>query len=357
LEELAQPKSSRNDYVSYLRGWAILSIIIIHLIDWSGINLASALAPVKEVLYLGVLFFVALLGSVVYIAYAKQDLKTATRKLFLHGIEIIGIYYLYNIVKFYIFDFRVEPFYWQFIDKNTFDLYHILTLKSFTAPISILLTLGVFMLISPALLWIVKKFRSSERIILGLIILVIIINYLIPVPQNILTDFLLARNNITISWLLWLLPYLIGFYIAMLGFEKRAGQFLIAFLILTGLSFISIYRIGGSWHFSGLHMYPVTLYYIFAGFVLVFLLTLIFLALKKIKWGLVRWKLAMLKLLGDSTLSIYIGHWIIIDLTYWIFPHQPKLIWLTVSMFLVVFILVKYRKIKESLKSALSPTY
>lgn len=332
---------SYNPFVSYLRGWAILSIIIIHLIDWSGIAVAPWFLPIKEFLYFGVMFFVALLGSVVFVAYSNKNLKSSSQKLVWHGLKIIGIYYAYSFIKLLIFNFQTEPLYWQFTSNSTLDFWHILILKSFSAPISILFTLGVFLIISPIFLWIVKKIRNGHWIILSLLAILLVINYGVNLPTNTVTNFLFAKNNITFPLALWLTPYLIGFYTAMVGFQKKTPLLLATFSSLAILSYIPMYLAGNSWHFSGEIMYPLTIYHISAGFAFMFLLLWLFQWLQKINWPIISFKFNLLKILGDATLPIYIGHWIIIDLTYWIFPQNQWVILITVPIFLLIIILIK----------------
>lgn len=144
MDKLIKLKTKRNYYISYIKGWAIISIMLIHLIDWSNLVLSESGLYFKEFLYPSVLFFIATAGGVIYLAYFKYDLWTASKKLFRRGGELIGIYFLYNIVKLYIFDFSREPFYHKFIFSGEMNLTDILSLNSFAAPISIILTIGIF---------------------------------------------------------------------------------------------------------------------------------------------------------------------------------------------------------------------
>lgn len=69
--------------------------------------------------------------------------------------------------------------------------------------------------------------------------------------------------------------------------------------------------------------------------------------LEKIPSKLIKKCLALIRFWGDSTLSIYIGHWIVIDLMMWVFFPQYKLIWWAVPMALIIYTIVKYKKVKE----------
>ena len=47
--------------------------------------------------------------------------------------------------------------------------------------------------------------------------------------------------------------------------------------------------------------------------------------------------LAIFRFLGDTTLPIYIYHWIVIDLSLWLFSPDAWIIWLTVPVFVAVY--------------------
>ena len=123
-------KIKRNYYFSYLKGWAIISIILIHLLDWSGLILSKTSLCFKELLYTSVLFFIATAGGLVYLAYGKYDLLTASKKLFKRGSELIAVYFLYNIIKLYVYNFYTEPFYNRFASAGKMNLINILSLNS-----------------------------------------------------------------------------------------------------------------------------------------------------------------------------------------------------------------------------------
>lgn len=335
----------RNYFVSYLKGIAISAIIVIHLLDWSNKTLTISQIQIKQWLYPGVLFFIALSGAVIYIAYAKyESMAKITAKLWYRGWQLIGIYFLYNVIKLYIFNFHTEPFYGQFYNWGKSDLLHVLSLKSFTAPITIILTIGVFLLVSPILMYIAKKRRFGRKIILLLIAINILLAYGTILPVNRFTDFLLAKNNVMFPLLLWSVPYLIGFYLGQIGLEKR--KYLL-FILFTAL-YLIIGRIQGE---MVSYMYPLRLSYVFFSFALMYGLIIILSWIKKmsVKYG--RWFLGWLNVLGDNTLSVYIVHWIIIDLTIWIFYPQVKYIWWSVAAYILLFTYLKRRNISTHLRA------
>ena len=339
-------KPKRNFYISYLKGWAILSVILIHLIDWSNTVLTTNQTYWKELFYPGVFFFIATVGSVIYIAYGHYpDLKKPFRRLLTRGFQLLGVYYLYNIIKFFVFDFSKQPYYGQFIEKGTFDLKHILLLQSASVPITIIVTIGLFLLIGPLLLWLVKKVNFPKLVILGLIIIMIGLNYFVTLPENIVTNLLLSKNLVYFPPLLWSLPFLIGFYLALYGLGKKMGWWFLFWSVLAGGYAWYLITSGQSWRPSW-YMYPLRPYYIIFSLALMYGIFCLGWLFEKIKSKWVNLGLATLRVLGDSTLGLYIYHWIIIDLTIWLFAPQYKSIWWTVSGFLVIFLIFKRKQIK-----------
>lgn len=346
---LSKAKIKRNYYVSYLKGWAIISIILIHLIDWSNQILTKNQLYFKELLYPGVLFFIAVAGSTIYIAYAKYDLLTAVKKSFRRGGELIAIYFLYNITKLFIYNFSVEPFYSQFIAAGKLNLINILALKSFTAPISIILTIGVFLIISPFFLWLAKM-KNGKTIIGCLLAAVIAINYFLPLPAGALTDFLYAKNNITFPLALWLVPFLVGFYLGMWDLEKYKGKL---FLIFSGLTIVSGLAYFKGWDEINLtgQMYPLKLFYVFFSFAFMYLLIYVFSFLEAWRNAAVNFLLSLIRLLGDYTLAIYIYHWLVIDITLWLFYPRADYILYSVPIFIAAYLVIKRKKLAEYYKS------
>lgn len=349
MDKSIKSKTKRNYYISYIKGWAIISIMLIHLIDWSNLALSGGVLYFKEFLYPSVLFFIATAGGVIYLAYAKYDLWTASKKLLRRGGELIAIYFLYNIIKLYIFDFSQEPFYYKFIFSGKMNLADILSLNSFTAPISIILTIGVFLMVSPLFLYL-AKIKYSKSAIGALTAVIIYFGYFFPLPVNQLTNFLYAKNNITFPLILWLAPFLICFYLSMIGLEKYKGRLLLFFSASAIVSGVLQFNDFNSVSFSG-QMYPLKLFYVFSSFAFMYFLIYVFYFLEKIGRPAINYFLALLRLLGDSTLAIYIYHWIAVDITLWIFYPRVNLIWLSVPIFLLIYVISKKRKLLEYFKS------
>ncbi|MFA5967290.1 MAG: acyltransferase family protein [Patescibacteria group bacterium] len=348
MKNQSKIKSNRNPYISYLRGLAILAIITIHLVDWSGAELSSFGKAGQEWLYLGLIFFVALAGSVVFIAYARNTNSPQVGwRLVGHGLKLIGIYYAYNLIKLWVFNFDTEPFYWQFSEKGWLDLGHVLTLKSFTVPISILLTIGAYLIISPLFIYLVQRVKYSRITIAITLLLVVLLNYGVTWPHNMFTDFLWARSNIMFPLALWLIPYLAGFYLAMWGFEKYAGKLFIGLAGLATLIYL-VWQTGPSpWSFNW-HIYPLNLYAIVAGFAVMLGLVWLLKIIKLIKSSIVKWILGVLQVLGDASLFIYVAHWVVIDLTYWLLPCDHMLIWTTVPLAVIVWLFGRIKRLDRN---------
>jgi len=365
--------SKRNFYISYIKGYAIVGVLLIHLIDWSNIIITPNIKFWREFAYPAVLFFISTVGSVVYIAYAhRDDLKKTTRRLVTRGAQLIGIYFLYNIIKLWIYNFDKSPFYWQFTEKGTFDVKNIFLLHSFSVPITIILTIGVFLIISPLFLWIAKHAKYPKIIIGAILAAVLVLNYVIPLPQNVVTNFLYSHNIVMFPLALWFMPYLIGFYLALLGFEKHKGKMFLLFAALTAVFYYFAQVSGGSWRLSE-YMYPLRLYYICASFAFMYALIWVIWGVEKIAaclychpecsegsrffdslrslrmtvGSIVKLFLALIRWLGDHTLAIYIYHWIVIDLAIWYYYPDVKKIWIWGPVFVLVYALLKRKKLVE----------
>jgi hypothetical protein len=341
------PLRQRNFYISYIKGFAIIAVLLIHMIDWSNLVLSPQEIIAKEILYPAVLFFISTVGSVVYIAYSHyEDLHKPTGRLMIRGGQLIGIYFLYNLSKLLIYNFQQEPFYYQFINQQKFSMMDIFTLQSFSVPITIILTIGLFLIIAPLFLWIAKKTKHPKSIITTLIVLLVMLNYLIPLPSNPVTDFLMSKHTVMFSLLQWSLPFTLGFYLAMIGFEKVRNKAFPLFVILTLLLGGYLYATHQSLLISA-YMYPLRPYYIAASFCFMYMLFYFFSFLEKIHRPMIYYSLGIIRLLGDHTLSLYIYHWIVVDITLWIFAPQAKMIWWSVSLLFLVFLFFKRKKIQE----------
>lgn len=333
----ATQPSKRNNYISYIRGFAILFVILIHLVDWSGVKVNGLFKYIFELFYTGVIFFVALVGSVVYEAYSHRgSLKEVTYKLVRNGLQIILIYFFFNIVKFYIYDFGAETYYLKYIEKGTFDIWGILTLQSISFPISIFITLGTLMLISPFFVWIVRTFKNYKVILYILLFGLIYLNYFVEIPNYPIWNFLLARNNTTFPILLWTIPYLIGIIVASYGFEKKLIEKLAVSLLVGILMYFLVLDANFVWDLSK-YMYPLSMIYVAIGFgfmqILIYLIKLI----EKIQNNFVGQMLTILKHWGDNSLNLYLGHWIVIDIIYLLVEKNYWTIWIGVTVFVIFF--------------------
>ncbi len=342
------PPKKRNHFISYIKGYSIIGVLLIHMIDWSNVTVGPIGMWLKELLYPGVFFFMATSGSVVYIAYAKSEtwMKPA-KKLFLRGLQLVGIYYLYNIIKLFIYDFSKEPFYWQFTNNGKMNLQNILELKAYSAPISILITIGVMIMLSPILLAITKKVKFPNLIISALLIVLLYAVYG-HTWNGPISDFLFARNNIMFPIALWSLPFLAGYLLASFGFEEKRGWWVAIFVPLMAIFYYLQTKAGMEIKPSH-SMYPLRLYYMVASLFFVSILFYLFAWTEKINFSLTKKKLALVRFLGDYTLSVYIWHWIVVDVTIWLFYPNTKLIWYTVPAFLIVYLIIRRAKFKEYL--------
>lgn len=338
----------RNFAISYIKGIAILFIMLIHLIDWGDMVVSPTGRLWKQILYTGVVFFMATAGSVVWIAYGKSDdLKRSSKRLIKRGLELIAIYYSYNIIKFALFDFSKEKFYGGFMQQGIFNWHGILTLRSYAVPIPILFTIGFLLLFSPLFLYILKKSKRGVWYLVALLALLCTINYIVPLPQNAFTNFLYARGNITFSILPWFTAFLTGLLVAYAGFDRQKKLFLPLFFVLTLLTLWFAKIKGWSWYLdSSLH--PLQPQAIALSFTLMFLLIYLFAWIeKKYQQKGVHTALAVVRVLGDCTLWLYVAHWIVIDSTLWLFSSRSFVIWFAMIPLFVFFFWWKRKMIAE----------
>lgn len=342
---ITKPKK-HNHFISYIKGYAIISVVLIHLVDWSNIVVSPTGSWLKELLYPGVFFFMSTAGSVVYIAYGQaESWAKPAWKLFKRGWQLIGIYYLYNIIKLFIYDFSKEPFYWQYTEHGKMTWQNILTLQSFSSPIGILLTIGALIILSPILLVLTKKIKYPNIIILLILALIVFGAYFIKTSGPI-SDFIFSRNNISFPLALWSIPFIAGYLIAALGFEERKHWWLAIFLPLTAISYY--FQTKNGLQIKPSHsMYPLQAYYISASLLLMTILFYVFYVLEKMPNSIIKKILAIVRYWGDCTLAIYLWHWIVIDMTLWVVYPKTKLIWLTVPFFLTVYTIIKRNKLKK----------
>ncbi|MDE2144354.1 MAG: acyltransferase family protein [Patescibacteria group bacterium] len=341
-------KKERNLYISYIKGAAIIGIILIHLIDWSNMRLPKTGHFVEDLLHSAVLLFVLVGGSVTFVAYERKPISIQVKRLIYRAGQLLFIYYLYSIVKLLIFNFRTEPFYEQFSKIGTLTIPDILKFHSFSVPITVLITYPFLLAISPLFLLIAKKARRPVWIIGVSAIGLFIINYWTGIPNatSFIIKFIYANGYVLFPIALWLLPFLIGFFLAQVGFEKQRRWILIAGMAFTVFYGAKLLLAHQSLSLSD-HEFPLSPYFIAFGVFMLGLLLYFFRFVEKTRNRWVRGALAASRLLGDKTLSIYIYHWVVIDLTIWIFYPHAGLIWLTVAAYLSLYLLINKKKLFE----------
>jgi len=343
MEEVKKERK-KQPYISYLKGFAIVAVMLIHLIDWGALSGIKFFSLFKEILFPGVMFFVSMIGALVYFAYKDSDLKKSTFKLIKRSLQIIGVYYLYSIVKLFVYNFQREPFFSHFNGSDRIhDLINIITLKISDVPLSILFTLGIFMIISPLFLLIIKKVKYPKIIILSILFVVVLLNYFIVLPHNSLTNILYSNGYTFFPIMLWMVPYLSGILISMVGFEQKKKLMLPFFGALTFLIGIFYYISNVKSFLPSSHMYPLELYYVVFSIFFMYILIYFFGYLENIKKNWSNKFLEVTKFLGENTLSIFIFHWIIIDLTYLVFSPREWMIVITVPISVFIFVLIKMK--------------
>ena len=346
-ESTNQPKK-RNFDISYIKGFAILAIMLIHLLDWGDVAISPTGRLLKQILFIGVVFFMVTSGSVVWIAYGKSsDMVRSTKRLLRRGLELIAVYYIYNIVKFAVFDFTKENFYGGYISRDIFNWSGILTLKSFAVPIPILVTIGIFICISPLFLFLLQRVKWGVLYVYALLAVVLFANYVLPLPQNFLTNFLYARGNILFAPLPWFTAFLLGLLLAYHGFDKKKKLFLRIFSLSIPFTFWYAQSKGFSF-FLDESLHPLQPHALGISFVFMFLLLYFFEAVEKYKQKkFVLFFLATFRLLGDFTLWLYIAHWIMIDVVLWIFAPKSYLVWVGMFFLLCTFFYSKRKMLQK----------
>lgn len=334
----------RNLYISYIKGVAIIGITLIHLIDWSNIVLTNTGRIIENLLLICVFLFVLTTGSVLFIAYGQRQPIDQIKRLFYRGAQILLIYYLYSIVKLLLFDFSNEPIYLQFINKGTFTISDILLFRSFSVPITILITYAFLLFISPLIFFVYRKARHPRLVILLLTAGFFVINYFTPIPEinNPVINFLYARENVTFSFMLWTTPLLIGFLLASVGFEKQKRNILLFGAVLALISAWFIIEKQQSLWLAD-NEFPLSPYFIFCSIFALAILLYFFRIIEKLSSKPACAVLATLRLLGDNTLYIYIYQWIVIDATRLLFVNNDRFIWISVPLFFIFYLLF-YRK-------------
>lgn len=355
----------RNFYISYLKWLALFYMIIIHLLDWSNMQLWFTTSILKEVLHTSLIFFVTLTWANIIQAYGNyESLKKPIKKLYKRILILLWIYFAYNIIKYYTFDFSTSNFYQQFTDKKTFDMTWIFTFKSFTSPITVLIMDSIFLFFSPLLLYVNKNFKYKKSFVFGLILVILLINYgfvlpnylpfnpanpFFPIERNIFLDVLYSNDFVLFPIALWAVPYLMGSLFSMFGFEKRRHEAIIIFSIITIILW-ALKITNNESLFLNPYIFPLMPYYIFVCFFALFVFVQCFIWLEKVKSWRINLALSALRLFWDKSLKIYIYHWIVIDLTIRIFFPYIEIMWISMFIYVWYFIYSNKKIILEYLE-------
>lgn len=337
-----------NFYISYINGIALLFIALIHLIDWSNMSLPLGGQLIKEFFYIGILLFTLTAGSVTVAAYENYSLWHATKRLFYRGGRLLFFYYLYNIVKLIVFNFSTEPFYGTAQSTGQLTISNLLAFYNFSAPITILATLAFLMVLSPLFLYIHKRARYPKSVIVSLIFGLFVINYTtnISATTNLFLQFLYANGYVILPIALWLVPFLIGFFLAKVGFEKQRQKILIGSGVLALFFGTSLFLKGRSL-FPSDYQFPLGPYFIMTSIFAMSLLLYIFNYLERQPAVWFKKLLAVLRFLGDNTLYLYLYHWLVIDFTIWVLAPAVGFVWLTVPLFFTTYLLFNRKKLGE----------
>lgn len=348
MTTIEKPTKKRNNYISYVKWFALITIVIVHLVHWSNIQIGPILKYIMEISSVWILLFMSMIWVVVIYAYWKyEDFKKPTKRLLQRALLLLAIYFAYNIIKYYLFPYfwfyDKQPFYWQFTERWTLDLMWILTLKSFTVPITVFVLIPILLIVSIWVLYI-NRLKYKKTIIWSLIIFLYILNYRTQVPSVNSLNFLYGINTSMLSINYWLLPYFIWVFIAMLWFEKIKYQALWIFSILTILFWLQNYY---SWLsiFPRENIYPLKPYYITFSFLIVYVVIIIVQLIEKFKNKISFSFLAFLNFLWNHTFSLYIYHWIAIDLTIRFISDKSILI--TIPIFIIIYSFYYRQKIKD----------
>lgn len=342
----------KNKYISYIKGFAFLCILLIHLFSWGGAGDNTFYLYFKRIFYSGlsILFFVSMSGALIYLAYGDYDLRKSTKRLITRGLKLIGIYYLYNIIKLFLFDFSKEPLYSNFIGSNRMnDLVDILTLKKSVSGIPILFTIGFFLLISPIFLYIIKKTKHPKTNITLTLAVFILLSFVVQPNGTYIFNLLYSNNFATFPMFLWIIPYLLGMLLSMVGFEKKKKEVFIVSSISTAVSALYLFILGKTLN-PAIYAYQqggvvkYYLYFVCFSFLILSVLIYLFYFIKNSNNKFPHKILDILEFVGDRTFNIYLIQWLLIDLTYLFFNKNTWLIFITVPVGIAIFLLRDRKK-------------
>ncbi|EKE29797.1 MAG: hypothetical protein ACD_2C00096G0003 [uncultured bacterium (gcode 4)] len=347
MTNLYSPK--RNFYISYIKWLSLIYMIIIHLVDWSDMRLWVTSSLLKEVLHTSLIFFVTLTWANIIQAYWNyENIKKPMKKLYKRIAILLAIYFAYNFIKFMIFDFSTSAFYLQFIEKGYFNIWWLLTFRSFTSPITVLIMDSTFLALSPILLYMNKNVKRKKEILIWVIIALLVINYWIVIPnylpfspanpyfpinQNPILDLLYANNYVLFPVALWAVPYLIWSLLAMYWFEKKMHEATLIFAIIT-IILGSLKLANNESLLLNPYIFPLQPYYIFVCFFALFVFVQIFMWMEKIKSRKIHGVLSVIRYLWDKSLYVYIYHWMVIDISIRIFFPYIRTMWLVMWVYL-----------------------
>ncbi len=339
-------KQKRNLYISYIKGVAIIGIMLIHTINWSNINLPRWGEVFEDWLHAAVFLFVLTTGSVLYVAYQHRTVAQQWKRLLHRAGTLLFIYYLYSIIKLLIFNFSTEPFYLQFINKGTFTVSDILAFHSFSVPITVLITYAFLLALAPLILLISKRSRYAAWVLSLLTVGIFVLNYLTPlsVINNPIIQFVYAKGYIAFPVMLWIVPLLMGFILAQIGFERQRLWLLIGGGVSTLVTMGVLLHYHESLELSA-YEFPLEPYFIFAGVLCLALFIYVFRFLERVRNKWMKWFLAVIRLLGDNTLHIYVLHWVVIDLTIWLVAPTVTWIWVMVPLFVIGYLIWSRKKL------------
>ncbi len=336
-------RKKRNVFVSYIKGLAMFGIVLVHLINWSNLSLPWGALLAKEVLHTGLFLFVLTTGSVVFIAYAhRPSLWKSSIRFFYRALQLLFVYYLYNIAKFLVFDFSTQPFYLQFIERGTFSISGILAFKSFSVPITILPTYSILLFLAPLLLLFHKRIPYAKIWMLLLAAGIFAMNYASPMPSfdHPFIAFLYAHGYSIVSVALWIFPFILGFFLAQTGFEKNTFRILIGSGVLTLAYGISFFARQESF-FPSDYQFPLGPYLMTFSLFIFSVLVYLFRFLETRSENVVKHILLIVRYVGNHTLFVYVFHWIVIDITVWIFSPHVWVIWISVPATLAFYVLFR----------------
>ena len=345
----------KNKYISYIKGIAFFIILLIHLCDWGGLTNNPIFVGFRKIFYpgLSILIFVAMSGSLVYLAYQDYYFKKASRRLIARGLKLVGIYYLFSIIKLFLFDFSKQDLYSQFIGSNRInDLINILMLKKSDTGIAILFTIGIFLIISPGLLYFIRKVKHPGRFIFIITLLFIILSLIItPNSSSYLYNLLYSNNFAIFPLFLWIIPYLLGMFMAIIGFEKRKKIILFITSILN-IFYIIFFYITNRAISPKTYAYQLSdgsikyyIYFVLFSFMVLSVIIYLFKYIIKKDWKISNKILNILEFVGDRTFDLYLIQWISIDLTYLLFSPNSWLVFISVPLASSIYCFIKYKKL------------